>query len=452
MLTKQDLFERIENAETKLVDVADIVFDKAKYSRKAGIDNNAVIDYSQNIIGMPPIVITDTGDGDKKFYIVNGVHRYKAVQKAEQKQIQAKIIQLPTEHIKFANLLCDIDTGVRHPTADKKSICIDYFDAFDVAKNQQIMAELGVPEATYYAWTADIRKQKQKEINEAIAGDLLNPMMEQQEIAERHGYKSKSKITDFKNNVSSKILNIREIELETLQEENLDFLEQYKVWVETKGNQMLFNIWNTPKATGDHFGHFPLVFMKNLLFYHTKPFDFVYDPFAGGGTTITACREMYRKFYCTDRKPVGHMKDIILQHDISDGFPDGLPKPDMVFLDPPYWKQAENKYSEDPEDLGNMTIEQFNDAMRGLLNLCASKKIEKIAIVIQPTQFKNDFVWQDHIFDFHDMLPRSKYEIEMRYILPYSTEQYNAQIVDKAKEKEKCLCLNRDLVVWRFKK
>jgi len=31
----------------------------------------------------------------------------------------------------------------------------------------------------------------------------------------------------------------------------------------------------------NHFGHFPLIFMKNLLYFHTQENDLIYDPFAG---------------------------------------------------------------------------------------------------------------------------------------------------------------------------
>ena len=87
--------------------------------------------------------------------------------------------------------------------------------------------------------------------------------------------------------------------------------------------------------------------------------------------------------------------------------------------------------------------------MENLLKELTGRNIERIAIVIQPTQYSNQFKWTDHVFDFHKMLP--KYEIEMRYILPYSTEQYTPQIVNAAKDKNKCLGLNRDLVIWKIK-
>jgi ParB/RepB/Spo0J family partition protein len=210
-----------------------------------------------------------------------------------------------------------------------------------------------------------------------------------------------------------------------------------------------FNIWNTPKGDSEnsHFGAFPSVFMENLLYYHTKPFDIVFDPFSGGGTTADVCRAMSRRFYCSDRKVIAGRENDIKEHDIKNGLPEDMPEPDFVFLDPPYWKQAENKYSQSPDDLGNMDIETFNSSMQNLFDMLSDRKVKRIACVIQPTQWKSDMKWTDHIFDFSGMLP--DYEIEIRYILPYSTQQYNAQMVDRAKSDSKCLCLNRDLIVWK---
>jgi len=213
---------------------------------------------------------------------------------------------------------------------------------------------------------------------------------------------------------------------------------------------LLYNIWNLPKQDNDrkHFGAFPELFMENLIHYHTEPLDIVYDPFGGGGTTADVCKKMFRRYYVSDRKVIPGREKDIREWDIKNGLPDDLQKPKLAFLDPPYWKQAEGKYSNNIEDLGNMDIDSFNKSMQSLFDELTKRKIEKIALVIQPTQYKNNFIWKDHVFDFAKMLP--KYEIEMRYILPYSSQQYTPQVVIKAKEENKCLGLNRDLTVWRL--
>jgi hypothetical protein len=441
MIKRIELDDLISLSEVQAISIDDIVYDKSTYSRTGGIDRNAVEDYSKNIITMPPIVINQNNK------IVDGVHRYHACLKADQQSMNVKQIELPDEDIKLANLLIDIQSGVRHPVQDKKSIVIEMYDPQNSEQNKLLMDELDVPERTFFRWTDKKRSLMQKQVNQAIAIDLLNPELTQQEIAEQNGYSSEGTVRKFKNDIIAKIANVAKIANEELQEADLDFLIDYKQFIEN--DLLLYNIWNTPKGDNNsHFGHFPLMFMKNLLYYHTEPFDLVYDPFTGSGTTIDACRQMYRQCIVSDRKP-DKSRPEIFEHDIAQGLPDGLPKPDMVFLDPPYWIQAEGLYSDSPNDLANMSLDNFYASMNKLFDNIYDRLINKIALVIQPTQYKNDMQFEDHIFKFNNML-QGKYKIEMRYILPYSTQQYNAQMVNKAKDERICLTNNRDLIIWRL--
>jgi hypothetical protein len=69
---------------------------------------------------------------------------------------------------------------------------------------------------------------------------------------------------------------------------------------------------------------------ENLLYYLTEPTDIVFDPF-GNITTIDVCKKRLRRFYVCDKNPAH--KDI-RKHYISDGLPEGLPMPNLVFLNP----------------------------------------------------------------------------------------------------------------------
>ncbi len=285
---------------------------------------------------------------------------------------------------------------------------------------------LSVSESLVYSWTKTQKEAADSERDRKIIEMFLRAWNTQSHIADTVGV-DESKISRV--------------------------LQNYKTGkMQDEFKPFLYNIWQTPKqdnATDSHFGSFPLVFMKNLLHYHTEPMDIIFDPFAGGGTTVDACKAMMRRYYCTDLfvKP-GREKDI-LQHDVNNGLPENLPRPQLVFVDPPYWKQAEGKYSDSKDDLSNMELDQFYNTMNELFRELTKKKVNKIAVVISPTQYPNDMQFEDHIFKFAAMLPA--YEIEMRYMLPYSTQQYNGTMVDKAKERGICMNIVRDLVVWRLK-
>lgn len=455
MITRVELNELISKSTAETIDIGKIIFKKECFSRSDGMDQSAIVDYSKNIITMPPILI------NKNRVIINGVHRYHALLKAGQSKANVNIIDLPETDIDIASYILDDGYGVRRPEKDKKRLCIKRYSA-DPEANKLLMQELKVAERTFYEWTADIRKERQKEINRCIAISLLHPFKTQEQVAEDFGV-SQQTVSHFKNRLIpifatiAKISNCEEKQryLQELQRDDMDFLEDYLMFT-----PYLYGNWNlkSKDGTNDRFGHFPKVFMDNILYRHTKPFDIIYDAFAGEGTTIDSCNFMFRKCICSDLNPPAHRTEIF-QHDVANGIPEKIKigdaeykmiKPDLIFLDPPYWIQAEKKYSESKSDLGNMSLEDFNNTMSKLFDEITKKKIERIALVIQPTEYKNDFKFVDHFADFHAMICKN-YMVEKRYDLPYSTEQYNAQMVEKSKEKNVALNVLRDLVIWKRK-
>jgi len=393
--------------------VSEIVFREDLYPRFE--PNQQIIQrYSNSIEYLPPIKINQSN------ILIDGFHRWKAHQLAKQEVIKVEVIETESEQkLKILAYQLNSIHGLQLSDEEKKKFAREMFG---LMTEQEIANTLSVGKSSVYNWTKTQRENAKVELERKAIEMYLRAWNTQESIANELNV-SRERVSDIIGKFSTDGKNTKEFK------------------------PFLYNIWNTPKGNEtDHFGSFPLIFMENLLYYHTEQMDIVFDPFAGAGTTIDACKSMLRRYCCYDLnvKP-GREKDI-LQWDITQGLPD-MPKPAFVFLDPPYWKQAENKYSDNEKDFGNMNLDQFNSEMNKLIMSLCTKWISKIAIVIQPTQYRNEFIWQDHIFDFAKMFPH-QYKIEMRYILPYSSEQYNAQQVEKAKELNKCLGLNRDLVIW----
>src|SRR4030095_8609532 len=211
----------------------------------------------------------------------------------------------------------------------------------------------------------------------------------------------------------------------------------------------IYNVWKQQEKTSGstHYGNSEVRWLDNMLYLYTKPFDVVVDPFAGGGSTVDLCRKRFRRYYVSDRKPIVERQKEIRQYDLMDG----LPKPPqwqdvkLVYLDPPYWKQAEGKYSDDPTDLANMSLEAFNKSLAGIINDYAKKLSEAyIALIISPTQWaapNREFT--DHV---GDMLRAVKLPVDMRFSVPYESQQYNGNMVNWAKENKRCLVLTREIV------
>jgi hypothetical protein len=220
----------------------------------------------------------------------------------------------------------------------------------------------------------------------------------------------------------------------------------------------IYNVWKQQTKTNavSHFGNSEARWVENLLYLYTEPAGIVVDPFGGGGSTIDVCKKWNRRYYVSDRKPIVAREHEIRNHDLTTGLP-SVPRwkdVDLVYLDPPYWKQAEGQYSDDPTDLANMPLEEFNAALAGIVNefgkkLKASARTtpQHIALIIQPTQWKApERQYTDHI---GDMLRMVKLPVDMRYSVPYESQQCTAQMVEWAKAAKRCLVLTREIIVWR---
>jgi hypothetical protein len=216
----------------------------------------------------------------------------------------------------------------------------------------------------------------------------------------------------------------------------------------------IYNVWKTQDKSNavSHFGNSEQRWLENLLYLYTDPLDIVVDPFAGGGSTIDACKRRSRRYFVSDRKPIAVREKEIRKHDITEGLP-SLPRwkdVKLVFLDPPYWKQAEGQYSTDAQDLANMSLEEFNKHLSNLIHAFAKKLNDAyIALIIQPTQWRSpERKFIDHV---GDMLRTVKLPVDMRYSVPYESQQCTAQMVAWAKESKRTLVLTREIVVWRVK-
>lgn len=401
------------------VKVSDIIFKEDIYARFKS-DQSLIDEYAENADE-----ILENGNKvsvSKDLILIDGYHRWKGIHLAKGENFEFEVVMHDTDNTDYIELE-SYAGNTRHGKRNSRKENIRnvrrlFMKGHTIADIQKY---LGLSKALVYDATTEIRKQQDEERNEKIVQLYLKAENTQRGIAKLMGldHKTVGKIS-------------------TSGEIPQDF------------KPLLYNIWNLSKQDNErkHYGAFPELFMENLLHYHTKPLDIVYDPFGGGGTTVDVCKRMMRRYYVSDRKVVPGRENDIKEWDVANGLPDNLPKPNLVFLDPPYWRQAANKYSEDAEDLGNMTLEQFNDAMNNLLSNLKNKKVERIAIVIAPACHHTlEPKYVDHIFDFHKML--NGYDIEMRYVMPYSTEIFRGSQIEAHKKSGIVANINRDLVIWR---
>lgn len=421
--------------------VSAVVFRDDLYPR---IETSAttVQKYAEDLSVLPEIEVNQHNE------LVDGWHRWTAHKKVGAEKIKAKVTQTTSDaHLLELAIERNAIHGLQLSQADKRSMAQRIYNATPEkerkGKKEQLAKILSVSQRVVQDWLSRIDKDA-KEARDRRIFDRWLACCTQEEIAEEEG------------------VSVQPVKAVT--DENADLQKHPKsiraaAEHATEFDPPIYNIWKQQEKTGGskHFGNSEVRWLDNLLYLYTSPFDVVVDPFAGGGSTIDLCKKRLRRYFASDRKPIVEREKDIRPHDLTADLPP-LHKQlwkdvKLVYLDPPYWKQAEGEYSNDPTDLANMTLEQFNDALAGIINGFAKKITNPagayVALIIQPTQWKApDRRFTDHV---GDMLRRVKLPVEMRYSVPYESQQCTAQMVEWAKENKSCLVLTREIVVWEVR-
>jgi len=429
--------------------IKDIVIREDLYPRDK-INNSKVEEYSTIITLLPKIIINQDN------ILIDGAHRLHANKLANQKEIECEIIKTTDDDDLFLKAVeLNAKHGYQMTQSEKKKSVIKFYEkimkgkskSFDVKRLKETFS---IPDSTFSEWT----KKMNEEVESLQLQKILNLHLQcktQEEIAKEIGFKDHTPVNTKLKEIIQKTNELwqnPDSEIDTKYTFLQEKIKELCLFKPIYYNHHFINILDDDNI---HFGKFPEYYLENLLYYYTKEFDVVFDPFAGGGTTIDCCKKWMRKYYCSDMNPIETRSDIN-KWNINNGLPKDIPsKIDFVFLDPPYWRQAENKYSKDKEDFGNMDINTFYKSIEKLVKELKKKmKSGYVAFVISPTQWKNEnYKFEDHIIEVINIFVKNGFTEEMRYVFPYSTEQYNGTQVNIAKEKKFPLCTIRDLVVFK---
>ena len=430
-------------SEVQRMPVADVVFRDDLYPR---IETHPVTvqKYAEDLNVLPPIEVNQHKE------LIDGWHRWTAHKKKEAETIPFIVTETKSDnHLLELAIERNAKHGLQLSQSDKEKMAGRLYSAFltgkpsknDAARYKEHLAKiLSVGNSSIRRWTSRDDKDYKREL-EQVAFRLWLACNTQDEIANATGW-SQPIVATF---------------IENAQLSNLDKSQQSAATHATDFQPPIYNVWKQQTKTNgsNHFGNSEVRWLDNLLYLYTQPFDMVVDPFAGGGSTIDICKKRFRRYFVSDRKPIIEREKEIRNHDLvgEDGKVSLLKPPQwsdvkLVYLDPPYWKQAEGQYSNDPTDLANMDLETFTATLAAIIKAYASKvKDGYIALILQPTQWNapgREFT--DHV---GDMLRAVKLPVDMRYSVPYESQQCNAQMVEWAKENKRCLVLTREIVVWK---
>lgn len=417
----------------KIIKTADVVYREDLYPRSAS-SPELVQTYAENLDVLPPIEVNQNN------ILIDGWHRWTAHKKNEVEEIAVIVTETASEsELKLLAAERNTKHGWQMTRQDKQDFARSTYHATPVkeraAIKERLQKVLSVSPRTVQNWLSRIDKDTKEQQKKKVF-DLWMQCWTQEEIAEEVGMSIGSV-----NEICSENAKLQNLNKFSFQDESFT-PPIYNVWkLQTKSNSV------------SHFGNSEQQWLENLLYLYTDPFDIIVDPFAGGGSTIDVCKKRGRRYYVSDRKPIVEREHEIRLHDLTDGLP-SVPRwkdVKLVFLDPPYWKQAEGQYSDDAEDLANMPLEQFNETLSGIVSdfgkkLSGYDEPKYIALIIQPTQWKSpEKAFTDHV---GDMLRAINLPVNMRYSVPYESQQCTAQMVEWSKQNKTCLVLTREIIVW----
>jgi len=404
---------------------ADIRFVKELYPRLKPHDD-VVERYRDALDQLPPITVARDG------ILVDGYHRWQAHVREGVDEIAAENLgNLSDAEIVRESIKRNSSHGQQLDRKDKQRMAGQLWQTLahlDSAERVKDIAELlAVSERSVQAWTKDARKAEREDM-QARAWDMWLDCNTQRDIAEFVGV-SVGTINEWcSENAKSRNLN------------------------EPPESRQHFDIWQFATADKDdgqqsYFGAVPPQVLENLLWFYTEAGDIVVDLFAGSGTTVDVAKKMGRRVWASDIRGNHYSPHLLIhQHDAGTGWPDDAPKKaSIVFLDPPYWKQAKGRYSNEPGELAEMELPEFRAAWSQVVK-AAMEHADRIAYIISPTQNEDGSVY-DHAVDMTDPFFLAGWNIERRIIVPYSTQQATGQQVTWARDNKRMLKLYRDLVV-----
>ncbi len=433
------------NLETREVVLSEIIFDEKLYPRKQH-DPKLVQQYANDLdeIEARGNYMSVASD----MTLLDGRHRHLAYLKRNgENHVKVPIVlyAVQCEADKFATAVRLNSSHGKQLTMDDKRRSVLTLYTKHSFTIEQIAKVVSVRKATALEWTKAIRQEEEHQLNSTML-DMWMACHTAAEIAEATSIGEQTVRDKVKELSTEKFLGTKPWKV-----------SEFSDFDEEDGLTPIYNVWTFAKKSNgvNHFGNSEQRILDNLLYLYTQPFDIVVDVFGGGGSTIDVCQKRLRRYWISDRKPIVERENQIRKLDVTEELPPlnkRWSEVSLTFLDPPYWKQAEGQYSDEPEDLANMSLDDFNKTLSGVISGIAKKQSKGvIALLMQPTQWNApNRQFTDHVFEMLRLADAKRLKLVNRISCPYSSQQCTPQMVNWSKEYKELLVLTRELIVWRL--
>lgn len=419
------------------ISIDEVKFLKELYPRFE-LDNETVNTYRNAIDKLPPITIS------KNKILIDGYHRLTAFKLEGEKEIDAEIFDSENEDEIFIEAIkANTKHGKQLNIKEKKELSRTLYkklvslNGASNIKQQDIADILSVSQQSIAIWLRDVI-EIEKEIETKEILELYLNCYSQKEIAEKKCI-SEGTVT---NKLREIIFNFTK---DSKFKDIISNLQFYNAWQQFSldKNQLKFP------------GQLPYDLVENIIYYFTDEpvtepnlkISKVIDPMAGSGIVRKVCKNLYRRYLLYDLEP--KREDIpIEKNDILKELPERAKGTDLVFLDPPYYNLMDNDY---PNNGFTENYESFKESMsitfdnlRGIL-----KTNGKVALILKPMNEELfDGEWYDMSFDCMNIAVEKGYKVIKRISAPLSSQQFDGNDLNRAKERKKMLNTHRDIIIF----
>ena len=248
----------------------------------------------------------------------------------------------------------------------------------------------------------------------------------------------------------------------------------WSIALEEKTDQERFKALNWGLLTWDHWywndvdhrfgddwpGRIPAQLVAHTLFYFSRENQLVFDPMAGGGVVPDICLIFHRRcwsFDLVDRVKTRpeiecyHWNPADLKWPIKSRH-----KPDLIFIDPPYFKKMEGQYSKD--SISSLSRKEYLTFFKELFLLIFDHSTASARLAFLNADWR-DFqgipaLEEDRrksifITDYSTLLSEAGWEITQFIDCPMSSQRFHAGIVSQMQQKRILGITRRTLIIAR---
>jgi hypothetical protein len=214
-----------------------------------------------------------------------------------------------------------------------------------------------------------------------------------------------------------------------------------------------YDIWNFsgchPLFGYEYEGRIPGQLVLQLLYFYTRQGDLVVDPMAGSGTTVDACLVMNRRCRASDINPECPKRRPEVRTGDAISVIEGLKgRPNLVFLDPPYYRKKEKEYGD--RSISSLSRGEYLEYF-GKLAKASYRRLQPDGHVALLMSDYTEDEPEDSIFIHHYIhaFEAEGFTVERIVLCPLSAEQFHPDIQNRFTRDRRLARLARYLVVFR---